>query len=227
MVALRAAQQTCIRDFLLRLLCSLDLQDAGTRKLLSVPVKHIQTLLHTVDLMSVTASEQWTRLGDMLGLTGRPDSNPRKIRKHRDDDARLTVRDGSFTPNWDVQRLPSVFRRDVATILHCASCGEQITSNWYVRLGGSLRVLTPLNGHRKCQGPASPFVPIDGSKFIKDIKFFCDICCHGKRRSECVQCGGSDICEHGKVKRKCKPCREAGRVRSAPGRPPKKVKQIL
>ena len=31
-------------------------------------------------------------------------------------------------------------------------------------------------------------------------------CEHGKRKSECKQCGGVSICEHGKVKSQCKDC---------------------
>ena len=35
------------------------------------------------------------------------------------------------------------------------------------------------------------------------------ICEHGRRRSECKECGGSQICEHGRIRSKCKECRAA------------------
>tara|TARA_B100000780_G_scaffold182150_1_gene127813 strand:+ start:453 stop:704 length:252 start_codon:yes stop_codon:yes gene_type:complete len=31
-------------------------------------------------------------------------------------------------------------------------------------------------------------------------------CPHGRRRSECKECGGGSICEHGRVRNKCKDC---------------------
>ena len=33
-----------------------------------------------------------------------------------------------------------------------------------------------------------------------------EICEHGKRKSRCKECGGSEICEHGKRKSRCKEC---------------------
>ena len=45
------------------------------------------------------------------------------------------------------------------------------------------------------------------------------ICEHGRRRSQCKECGGGSICEHGRVRRQCKECGgasicEHGRQRS-------------
>ena len=45
------------------------------------------------------------------------------------------------------------------------------------------------------------------------------ICEHGRRRSQCKECGGSGICEHGRVRSQCKECGgggicEHGRLRS-------------
>ena len=31
-------------------------------------------------------------------------------------------------------------------------------------------------------------------------------CEHGKRKTRCIECGGSEICSHGKQKGKCKDC---------------------
>ena len=47
----------------------------------------------------------------------------------------------------------------------------------------------------------------------------CSACPHGRRRSQCKECGGSQICEHGRIRSKCKECGggsvcEHGRVRS-------------
>ena len=33
------------------------------------------------------------------------------------------------------------------------------------------------------------------------------ICEHGRRRSQCKECGGGGICEHGRERRRCKECR--------------------
>jgi hypothetical protein len=35
-------------------------------------------------------------------------------------------------------------------------------------------------------------------------------CLHGRRRTECKDCGGSSICTHGRVKNKCKDCGGGG-----------------
>ena len=35
-----------------------------------------------------------------------------------------------------------------------------------------------------------------------------EICEHGRRRSECKECGGSQICEHGRHRSKCKECKK-------------------
>ena len=46
----------------------------------------------------------------------------------------------------------------------------------------------------------------------------CRACPHGRQRSQCKECGGSQICEHGRVRSRCKECGggsicEHGRVR--------------
>ena len=35
------------------------------------------------------------------------------------------------------------------------------------------------------------------------------ICEHGRRRSDCKECGGASICEHGRRRSQCKECRAA------------------
>ena len=34
----------------------------------------------------------------------------------------------------------------------------------------------------------------------------CSACPHGRRRSDCKNCGGSSICEHGRRRYRCKEC---------------------
>ena len=38
----------------------------------------------------------------------------------------------------------------------------------------------------------------------------CGACPHGRQRSKCKECGGSEICEHGRVRSKCKECGGSG-----------------
>ena len=37
-------------------------------------------------------------------------------------------------------------------------------------------------------------------------------CEHGRRRTECKDCGGSSICEHGRQRSRCKDCGGGGPV---------------
>ena len=58
-----------------------------------------------------------------------------------------------------------------------------------------------------------------GVKYRSKCKV-CSACPHGRRRSECKECGGSEICEHGRRRSQCKECGgasicEHGRRRSA------------
>jgi hypothetical protein len=34
----------------------------------------------------------------------------------------------------------------------------------------------------------------------------CSACPHGRQRSQCKECGGSQICEHGRLRHQCKEC---------------------
>ena len=38
----------------------------------------------------------------------------------------------------------------------------------------------------------------------------CGACPHGRRRSQCKECGGSQICEHGRERHRCKECGGSG-----------------
>ena len=39
----------------------------------------------------------------------------------------------------------------------------------------------------------------------------CKTCEHGRQRSRCKPCGGSEICEHDRLRSRCKPCEGFGR----------------
>ena len=45
-----------------------------------------------------------------------------------------------------------------------------------------------------------------GVKYRSNCKV-CSACPHGKWRSKCKECGGSQICEHGRIRYRCKECR--------------------
>ena len=44
-----------------------------------------------------------------------------------------------------------------------------------------------------------------GVKYRSNCKV-CSACPHGRRGSQCKECGGTSICEHGRVRSKCKEC---------------------
>ena len=56
-----------------------------------------------------------------------------------------------------------------------------------------------------------------GVKYRSNCKV-CRACPHGRRRSNCKECGGSQICKHGRIRSVCKECGggsicEHGRIR--------------
>ena len=71
-------------------------------------------------------------------------------------------------------------------------------------------------GTKRKRAPPTPCE--HGVKYRSNCKV-CSACPHGKRRSQCKECGGSGICEHGRVRSLCKECGgsqicEHARVRS-------------
>ena len=48
-----------------------------------------------------------------------------------------------------------------------------------------------------------------GVKYRSNCKV-CSACPHGKRRSQCKECGGGSICEHGRIRYHCKECGGSG-----------------
>eukprot|EP00930_Biecheleria_cincta_P069416 TRINITY_DN57158_c0_g1_i1.p1 TRINITY_DN57158_c0_g1~~TRINITY_DN57158_c0_g1_i1.p1 ORF type:complete len:462 (+),score=65.65 TRINITY_DN57158_c0_g1_i1:34-1419(+) len=67
---LRCRQQSRIRATLVQILDVLDLEDAGTRKLLLVPLKRLAFLLQDQDLRCVSSKAQWIELLRALQLAG-------------------------------------------------------------------------------------------------------------------------------------------------------------
>ena len=73
-------------------------------------------------------------------------------------------------------------------------------------------------GTKRKRAPGTKGPCEHGVKYPSNCKV-CSACPHGKRRSTCKECGGSQICEHGRIRSKCKECGgasicEHGRQRS-------------
>ena len=45
-----------------------------------------------------------------------------------------------------------------------------------------------------------------GVKYRSQCKVVCSACPHGRRRSQCKECGGASICEHSRQRSQCKEC---------------------
>ena len=48
-----------------------------------------------------------------------------------------------------------------------------------------------------------------GVKYRSNCKV-CSACPHGRRRSQCKECGGASFCEHGRLRSRCKECGGGG-----------------
>lgn len=66
-----ASRQARLRAVLVRLLRNLDVEDAGTRKLLLVPLAHLRHVLANSDLERCVSSKHWGALTQALGLLRR------------------------------------------------------------------------------------------------------------------------------------------------------------
>ena len=74
-------------------------------------------------------------------------------------------------------------------------------------------------GTKRKRAPNTKGPSEHGVKYPSNCKV-CSACPHGKKRSECKECGGASICEHGRVRSKCKGTvglKSASTVVSAPG----------
>ena len=92
--------------------------------------------------------------------------------------------------------MPSIWRPNVRVTLDeygevedTESGGEEVTKQ------GTKRKRAP-----RTKGPCE-----HGVKYRSKCKV-CSACPHGKRRSECKECGGASICEHGRQRHRCKEC---------------------
>jgi len=65
------------------------------------------------------------------------------------------------------------------------------------------------HGTKRKRAPPTKGPCEHGVKYRSNCKV-CRACPHGRRRSECKECGGGSICEHGRVRSKCKECGGSG-----------------
>ena len=106
---LRTASQSHLRRTLLRLLASVDLEDAGTQKLLLVPMEHLRRLSGSCDLGKCDSSKQWLALAVPLGM-----HTPMQQRVANESNANMghkAISGGIYTPNPATQRAPNVERK--------------------------------------------------------------------------------------------------------------------
>ena len=60
-------------------------------------------------------------------------------------------------------------------------------------------------GTKRKRGPPTKGPCEHGVKYRSNCKV-CSACPHGRRRSDCKECGGASICEHGRLRKHCKEC---------------------
>ena len=60
-------------------------------------------------------------------------------------------------------------------------------------------------GTKRKRAPTTKGPCEHGVKYCSKRKV-CSACPHGRRRSECKECGWSQICEHGRQRKQCKEC---------------------
>jgi len=96
--------------------------------------------------------------------------------------------------------MPSIWRPNVRVTLDengevddTEQEGEDVTTQ------GTKRKRAP-----RTKGPCE-----HGVKYRSQCKV-CSACPHGRERSRCKECGGSEICEHGRERSTCKECGGSG-----------------
>ncbi|CAE8643066.1 unnamed protein product [Polarella glacialis] len=174
------------------------------------------------DVGQACAGKQWSRLKEVLrpecpegsppvlGSTAHAlGSNPTQRRGKRPRHASrcASSEGGSYTPSDYVQGLTHVQKLEEGVRLHCSQCGHVIMAHWYLVVGDAVRALRPQCGHRTCK--KSSYLSVTNARVIHDKSDILDICEHGRRRSECVACGGRDTCKHKQVARWCTQCKRA------------------
>jgi len=222
---LRSAVQQQLRDLLLRLLGAgrgneggLDWKDAGTRKLLKVPLMRLRHMLRDREPSQLSSSRQWTRLAEIAVQVVGPDAREKAdgigshlISSHGVLSRRSTGASSSWRgleawqPNDDIKELRTVYEGE-ARKLKCSACGSHIISTHYFRHPRvkNVFVLVPQHGHGACNG--AQYETKDGFSTKRDQRHALDFCDHKHRRINCAECGGSNLCEHKRVKHNCADC---------------------
>eukprot|EP00928_Gymnodinium_smaydae_P044691 TRINITY_DN29810_c0_g1_i1.p1 TRINITY_DN29810_c0_g1~~TRINITY_DN29810_c0_g1_i1.p1 ORF type:complete len:460 (+),score=54.45 TRINITY_DN29810_c0_g1_i1:33-1382(+) len=154
------------------------------------------------DVRLACAGGQWMRLGEVVGIAGETQQKGRHSSYKKQASVKATINGGTYTPSDRVQRLRYVKRLDEVVVLRCTKCGYELRSQWYFCFGSRNSVLRPQNGH--CGG--TQFTPVPAMHSSRDTPGILDICDHGKKRSDCVECGGASICIHKKRARNCTIC---------------------
>ena len=124
---LRKSLQSCLRQTLLRLVSALDVSEAGTSKLLSVPLGHLHNLVAASSVEGVAWAEQWRALARCVGA--------RKVTQGR-----------WHEPNSRVQVLSTVvYQPYERVLLRRAACSHPLSASWYFvhPPTGRTQVLTP------------------------------------------------------------------------------------
>ena len=199
---LRKSLQSCLRQTLLRLVTVLDTSEAGTSRLLAVPLGHLRSLVPGSNVEGLACSEQWTALATRVGT--------QKGTAHRRD----VIVSGTlhYEPNLRVQALSTVVHRPAESVLlRCTECSHPLSSSWYfVHPGtGRSQILTPQNGHahcRKLHQRVCLFRSEDKRSCFPDNVHLLDFCEHAKARRMCLLCHGNACCVHGKRRYSCPEC---------------------
>jgi len=159
-------EQDQLRDMILRLLGvmderGLDTNDLGTRKLLKLPFKLINSLLPAQnDLSRFAWREQWMELSrvasrggvcpEIASHCGSLVQQPRRRVIHGEA-ARVNR---IYEPNSRVKGCGTViYDGSDPKVLQCSKCSSTITSAWYFvhPTTGKREVLVPNNGHQACR----------------------------------------------------------------------------
>ena len=93
--------------------------------------------------------------------------------------------------------MPAIWRPNVGRVLPDVDVEVGVTEDASNK--GTKRKRAP-----RTKGPCE-----HGVKYRSQCKV-CSACPHGKRRSLCKECGGSEICEHGRRRYQCKECGGSG-----------------
>ena len=221
---IQAAEQSQLREILLDMLGALgngglDLEDAGTLKLLKVPFACLQSFLTGVNLDVVRSSKQWAAIAQIVGCATSSDIvQPADKRvEHRtlvSAKDRAHVDGGYFRPNIKIRQCSTIYHRPYdATTLRCTVCRAELQSCWYFvhPVSGMRAVIAPDAGHRPCTfGNKRAAYITDNSIPVKRAAIqVCDYCSHQKLRSICKQCckQPNRFCTHGKRRDVCNLCR--------------------